>query len=201
MNTKATKRHDWLTLEARWVAGEWHSLNEMAKATGVSVGMLQKRSWMYKWSEKRESVETEAAELARQTAVKSLAQRLIKANERALDVAEKVLKLGLGRFVDKKGKLKKKELDTDATSVHAIKSGIQIEQAVLRRMQMDEDLPGGGQILPDVTSATEELSDAELVRIARAADHAIGRIAQNKAAAGGGKSRNRRAKKKARSKK
>lgn len=194
------KRHDWLTLEARWISGEWATLKQMAKAVGISERMIQKNSGLRKWAEKRQAVESEASEMARARAVKGLASRLIEANERALKTAGMVLKLGLQRFVDKRGRVRKDAIDSDATALHAIKSAIQIEQAVLRRMPMDEGAPGEGPIIPADPSGMEDLSDAELTRIARATAQTIAQIDAIPAPARARKSSRRGAKKKARGK-
>jgi len=197
----ATKIHDWITLESRWIAGEWKTLKAMAKATGITKRMIEKRSFEHKWAEKRQAVEEEASELARKKAVKGLAARLIEANERALKASGMVLKLGLARFLDKRGRLKKNAIDSDATALHAIKSAIQIEQSVLRRMPLDEGAPGEGPIIPTDPNGMEDLSDAELARIARITSQAIARLDQPEKPAGTGKGGHRRAKKKARGKK
>jgi len=136
----------------------------MAKKTGISYKMIQKMSSQRKWTDKRKRIDDEAQELGTQKIIENRAEQIAASDERALNIADKLIEMGASRFVDAKtGELKKNLiLESDATAIRAIKTGVQIEQSILKRSSL-ADKDGDPVNINQIN--VKELSDAQLLQI------------------------------------
>lgn len=158
------KKHDWVKLEQEWLAGKYLDLKEMAKKNKISYEMVQKASSQRKWKDKRKRIDDEAQERGTQMIIESRAEKIAASDERALKIADKLVEMGAARFIDHKtGELKANLiLESDATAIAAIKTGISIEQSILKKNGLaDKD----GDTFNINNVSVKELSDAQLLQI------------------------------------
>lgn len=166
------RRHDWDYLERRWIAGEWQTLNEMAKQTGITIRMVQKNSAIRKWRDKKQQVDDAANEEAMRRLGLSIGKKIAEANERALKMAKILQQRGLSRFLDEHGNMTKLPMESDASAVTAIRAGIAIEQAILKGQQLDGAAPAGNTnvnlfAMQQNNFNPQEMTDEQLAGIIR----------------------------------
>lgn len=164
----AAKKHDWVKLEQAFLAGKYLNLKDMAKKTNITYRMIQKMSSQRKWTDKRKRIDDEVQERGTQLMIESRAEKIAASDERALKIAEKLVVIGASRFLDKDGSIKKNlVLESDYAAIAAIKTGIHIEQSILKRTSLaDKD----GDIVNINQINMKELSDAQLLEIIHCKD-------------------------------
>lgn len=166
----ASKKHNWKKLEAELLAGKYIDLKDMARKTKISYRMIQKMSSQLKWTDKRKRVDDEAQEKGTQLIIDKRAQQIAASDERALDIADKLVKMGSDRFIDPKtGELRKDLiLESDATALTAIKTGIHMEQSILKRGGLADKDGDTYNFINQQNIDVKELSNAQLLSIINA---------------------------------
>lgn len=139
-------RHNWPELKRRWLSGEFVTLKEMSKKTGLSISTLSKRAAKDGWRNKKISVEAKAETKIEEKIIAITASRYSKIIERHLKYADILLGLGFNSF---KGKTK---ISNESNALSSIRLGLETQRRAVRGFQPDDEetaetINSGNQII------------------------------------------------------
>lgn len=123
----------WDKLRARYISGEWATLEEMAEAEGLSTSTVYKHT--AGWKEKRQDLAEEGSAMADTLIVQDLAEAKREAHARHLTDAKllyiKAMNYLLGKVRNKHGELVEREFESEGAALATARLAIAVEQGLL----------------------------------------------------------------------
>jgi hypothetical protein len=132
---KKKPRHHWAQLDERYLGGEWTTVREMAKRTGISENTIEKHLARKGMAEERRKIDGDARAEAATALAHSKAERLIELDQRLTRQAKALQSLGLTNLFDtdaKTGEMKPKRLPvTTSAALMALARGMELERRIV----------------------------------------------------------------------
>ena len=153
---------DYVKLKQRFMQHEWATLDQMAKANGLSANQVYQKCGG--WGAERRALESEVEVETRAIFIQDMAQMRADMLKRqmmlALALQEKGSKHLLAKFIGKNGTKLDVPFESDSIALGALRLGVGMEQGLLRR-QVD-DPPGGAAQILDVGDGTADSYRAQI---------------------------------------